>query len=77
MTRKKPKFGALPVLNMPKKRHHRAEPTKPRAARSVVREENQKPESRGDAIYKNFLDLCRRITGLKSLKEWDVKAQEF
>ena len=59
---------------MPKKSHDRAEPTKPRAACSVVREENQKPESRGEAIYKNFLDLCRQITRLKSLKEWDVKA---
>ena len=53
MMRNKPKLGALPVLSMRKKSHDRAELTKPRAAGSVVKEENQKPESLAEAIYKN------------------------
>lgn len=35
MVKKKPKFGALPVLNMPTRRHDIA-PKQTRAARSIV-----------------------------------------
>lgn len=68
MTKKKPRFGALPTLNLPKRRHESAKPT-PRPARSVVKDCEQLPES----CYRSFGELCQRVTGLKSLKEWKFK----
>ena len=66
MTKKKPRFGAIPRLNMPRKSHESAKPT-PRPARSVVKEHDQQPK----ACYKSFGELCQRITGLKTLKGWE------
>ena len=68
MTKKKPRFGALPTLNLPKRRHESAKPT-PRPARSVVKDCEQLPES----CYRSFGELCQRVTYLKSLKEWKFK----
>ena len=68
MTKKKPRFGAIPRLNMPRKSHEAAKPT-PRPARSVVKEHDQQPK----ACYKSFSELCQRITGLKTLKGWKFK----
>lgn len=66
--KKKPRFGAIPGLNLPKKIHESAKPT-PRPARSVVKEHDQQPK----ACYKSFGELCQRITGLKTLKGWKSK----
>ena len=68
MMKKKPRFVAIPRLNMPRKSHEAAKPT-PRPARSVVKEHNQQPK----ACCKSFSELCQRITGLKSLKGWKFK----
>jgi len=65
MMKKKPRFGAVPRLNMPKKSHESAKPT-PRPARSVVKEHDHQPK----ANYKSLGELCQRITGLKTLKGW-------
>ena len=57
MTKKKPKFGALPKLNMPKKSHESSKPS-PRPERSVVKcNEGPLPHS----CYKGFSELCQRV----------------
>ena len=68
MTKKKPRFGALPKLNMPKRSHEPAEPM-PRPARSVVKDHEQHLQ----LCYKSFGELCQRVTGLKSLRGWKTK----
>ena len=68
MTKKKPRFGAIPRLNMPRKSHESAKPT-PRPARSIVKDHDQQPK----ACYKSFDELCQRITGLKTLKGWKFR----
>ena len=63
MTQKKPKFGALPKLNMPKKSHESSKPS-PRHERSVVKcNEGSLPHS----CYKGFSELCQRVKSLKAL----------
>ena len=68
MTKKKPRFGTIPRLNMPRKSHESAKPT-PRPARSVLKEHDRQPK----ACYKSFSELCQQITGLKTLKGWKFK----
>lgn len=68
-TKKKPRFGALPLLNMPKKSHETAKPP-PRSYRSVVKD---LPPSSSSVYYKTFSELCQRVEGLKSLSEWSSK----
>ena len=68
-TKKKPRFGALPLLNMPKKSHETAKPP-PRSYRSVVKD--LLPSS-SSVYYKTFSELCQRVEGLKSLSEWSCK----
>ena len=68
MTKKKPRIGVLPKLNMPKKSHANAKPL-PRPSRTIVRE----IEKKSTLLYKNFLDFCKRVRGLKSIKDWNVK----
>ncbi|PFX27521.1 hypothetical protein AWC38_SpisGene7781 [Stylophora pistillata] len=53
MLRTKPRFGAIPTLNMPKK-SHQTEPVKKRPARSVVKD--VAPEQNAK-YYKSFKDL--------------------
>lgn len=54
MTKKKPKFGALPTVNMPKKSHHSRKPVM-RPSRSIVKDhEDSKINKR---IYNNFEEL--------------------
>lgn len=69
MTKKKPRFGAVPVLNMPKRSH---ETTKPitRPERSVVKDVE---EPVNNSCYKTFEDFCQRVKSLKSLSEWSSK----
>jgi len=68
MTKKKPKFGFIPLLNMPEKSHESIQPP-PRPGRSVVKDTKEQPA----ACYKDFTALCRRVKGLKCLSEWNVK----
>lgn len=70
MTKKKPRFGALPTLNMPAKSHETTKPT-PRPGRSVVKDCEQ-PSSRS-VCYKTFIELCQRVKGLKSFNDWNHK----
>jgi len=69
VTEKKPRFGTLPVLNMPKRTHDTPKP-KQRTPRSVVKD--LLPVPRKD-VYENFKELCRRTSGLKSLNDWNMK----
>lgn len=69
LTKKKPRFGALPTLNMPKKSHETAKPP-PRPCRSVVKD--LEPSS-SSVYYKTFNELCQRVKGLKTLSEWSYK----
>ena len=68
-TKKKPRFGSLPLLNMPKKSHETAKPP-PRSYRSVVKDLTPSSNS---VYYKTFSELCQRIERLKSLSEWSYK----
>ena len=68
MTKKKPWFGAIPKLHMPRKIHETPKPT-PRPSRTVVREVEELPRF----CYSTFTELCKRVTGLKSLCEWNYK----
>ena len=70
MTKKKPKFGALPTLNMPKKSHDSRKPV-PRLPRFIVRDyEGNESNKR---IYKNFEELCVRVKSLKTLSTWKLE----
>ena len=53
MTLKKPKFGALPTINMPQK-SITARPVIPRKPRSIVKDYSQDAEKKR-AIYKEIL----------------------
>lgn len=73
MTKKRPKFGSLPTLNMPQKSHQREKPA-PRRQLTIVRD---LPEpARHKACYSNFVELCKRVHTLKSLSSWSVQEQE-
>ena len=65
MTLKKPKFGALPTLNMPQK-SITASPVILRKPRAVVKDYSQDAEKKR-AIYKDFGELCKRVQSLKAL----------
>ena len=69
MTKKKPRFGALPTLNMPIRSIESKKPPE-RPHRVVVKES---PQSR---IYQSFQEVSRGLKGLKSLTEWSYKARE-
>ena len=68
MTKKKPRFGTLPVLNMPKRTHDTPKPKQ--RTRSVVKDHLPVPRQ---AVYKNFKELCQRTSGLKNLNDWNMK----
>ena len=70
MTKKKPRFGALPTLNVPTKSHEYVKPT-PRQPHHIVEEEQEL--SHPDVCYKNFAEMCKRVATLKSLSEWNSK----
>ena len=68
MTKKKPRFGALLVLEMP--RSH--ESSKPPGRRSTVR--HVKPiEPANTSCYGTFVQFCHRAKSLKTLSEWSYK----
>ena len=70
MTKKKPRFGALPTLNMLEKSHEMTKPT-PRPGRSVVKDCKQPSSSR--VWYKTFNELCQRVKVLKTINDWNHK----
>ncbi len=69
MTKKKPKFGVLPVLNMPI-RSYEKETKMERPSRVVVTEQVM---TKKHVYYKHFSDFCNRITQLKSLTKWNIE----
>ena len=71
MVKKKPKFGALPTLNLPTRSHDIApKPTRP--ARSIV-SDDVNTAATSFRRYKSFGDLCSRIKTLKTLTNWLVE----
>ena len=70
MTKKNPKFGALPTLNMPKKSHDSKKPV-PRSSRSIVRDHEDNNTNK--RIYKTFEELCVRVKSLKTLSTWKLE----
>ena len=71
--KKKPKIGALPTLNMPKRSHDTTKPAA-RPWRSVV---NVNPITESSKkYYQSFKDLCKRVKTLKTLNDWIVKELE-
>ena len=73
MVKKKPKIGALPTLNMPKRSHDTTKPAA-RPLRSVVND-NPVTES-SNKYYQSFSDLCKRVKTLKTLNNWIVQELE-
>ena len=69
MTRKKAWFGALPKLNMLKKRHETPKP-KPRLKQTIVRDLIKNPLPQVHS--KTFKEFCQRLTKLKSLQNWNI-----
>lgn len=73
MVKKKPKIGALPTLNMPKRSHDTTKPAA-RPSRSVV---NFNPITESSKkYYQSFNDLCKRVKTLKTLNDWIVQELE-
>ena len=76
MTKKRPKFGAIPTLNMPQKSFEKV-PTTPRPAKPVVKEHPAVDVSTVKRVcHKSFTEFCGRAGSLKSIKEWDICAKE-
>ena len=66
MTKKKPVFGALPVLNLPN-RSHESENVQPRRSLERV----QTPAAL--QTYQSFAEVCRDVPQLKEVKEnWEI-----
>lgn len=72
MTKKKPRFGALPVLNMPKRSHETVKPA-PRPERSIVKDTVEQCRENNNC-YKTFIEFCERSKSLKSVSEWEMKS---
>ena len=72
MTKKRPKFGVLPTLNMPKKSH---QSEKPAPRRPILIVKDRPIEERNKAFYDNFVEVCKRVRPLKTLREWTVQEQ--
>jgi phosphoglycerate-specific signal transduction histidine kinase len=71
MVKKKPKFGALPTLNMPTRRHDIA-PKQTRPARSIV-SDDVTTAATNTKRYKSLGDLCSRVKTLKRITNWIVE----
>ena len=74
MTKKKPKFGALPTMNMPQK-SHQSKPVTPRQPRVIVQEVGQGLEC-SRRFYKLFEELCKIVQSLKTLSDWHLEFLE-
>ncbi|XP_031550736.1 uncharacterized protein LOC116288137 [Actinia tenebrosa] len=73
MTKKKPKFGALPTLNMPRKSVNTTK-TVPRQPRSIVKDHEEDSKKRN--VYNHFSELCKRVQSLKTLAKWKLNVLE-
>ena len=73
MVKKKPKFGALPTLNLPRRSHDSTKPAA-RPSRSVVNDDPVTESSK--KYYQSFNDLCKRVKTLKTLNDWIVQELE-
>lgn len=73
MVKKKPKIGALPTLNMPKRSHDTTKPAT-RPSRTVVT--NNPVTENAKKYYQSFNDLCKRVKTLKTLNDWIVQELE-
>ena len=71
--KKKPKIGALPTLNMPKRSHDTTKPAT-RPSRTVVT--NNPVAENVKKYYQSFNDLCKRVKTLKTLNDWIVQKLE-
>ena len=69
MTKKKPKFGALPTQNMPRKSHETPKPPS-RPAREIVKDPIAVDTRK---YFKRLEDVCKRIKCLKSISDWTVE----
>ena len=74
MTKKRPRFGAIPKVNMPRKSHETPKP-QPRArqSRPVIIEEMQQTNQH---CYKSLLEFSQRLKRIKSLSQWNTKTLE-
>lgn len=77
MTKKRPKFGALPLLSMPQKSFQKQPPT-PRPLRSIVKEDFEVSDILTEKrhCYKSFHEFCKRAQSLKIIQEWCTQAKE-
>ena len=76
MIKKRPMFGALPLLNMPQKSFPK-EQSAPRPMRSVVRVDTEAIEGKQKSgFYKSFSEFCKRAQSLKSVQEWSTQIKE-
>ena len=73
MVKKKPKIGALPTLNFPRRSHDAAKPAA-HPSRSVVNDDPLTESSK--KYYQSFNDLCKRVKALKTLNDWIVQELE-
>ena len=71
MVKKKPMFGALPVLHMPSRSHDKAKKENPRPQRSIV--QDYESSSAKSYFYDSFKTFCCRVQKLKSLNDWLLK----
>ena len=74
MTKKKPRFGAIPTINMPRKSHETPKPS-PRAPvnrTAITNESTQRPRS----CYKTLNDFNQSLSNIKSLNNWNKKTLE-
>ena len=74
MTKKRPRFGAIPKVNMPRKSHETPKP-QPRArqSRPVIIEEMQQTNQH---CYKSLVEFSQRLKRIKSLSQWNTKTLE-
>ena len=71
--KKKPKIGALPTLNMPKRSHDTTKSVT-RPSRTMVT--NNPVSEIAKKYYQSFNDLCERVKTLKTLNDWIVQELE-
>ena len=74
MMKKRPRFGAIPKGNIPRKSHETPKP-QPRArqSRPVIVEEMQQTNQH---CYKGLLDFSYELPSIKSLSHWNTKTLE-
>lgn len=69
MTKKKLRFGAVPVFNMPKRRHYSNKPTLWPDETVLSNLENSSTSS----CYSTFSEFCDQVKSIETLCGWNVK----